>query len=75
LTNANSLKWTADDELSYFDIGAFELQGDSADGTPPTVTGVTNLPPQSQTYPGDDTAIAFSSVQIEFRSSSVRPWT
>ena len=66
LTNAYSLKWTADARLTYFDIGAFEFQGNSGDADPPTVTSVTNLPPQSQIYPGDETAFAFSSVQIQF---------
>ncbi len=36
LTNANSVTWTPTEGLTYFDIGAYEFQGDSGDVTPPT---------------------------------------
>ena len=36
LASANSLSWAATPGLNYFDIGAYEFQGDSSDVAPPT---------------------------------------
>ncbi len=41
---ANSLLWTPTPGLTYYDIGAYEFQGDSGDATPPYVTSVLNAP-------------------------------
>jgi hypothetical protein len=46
--------------LVYFDIGAFEFQGDSGDVVPPTVTHIPQLPP-----PGGTTALAFTALTVE----------
>ena len=61
LASADSLMWQATPGLNYFDIGAYEFQGNSGDKTPPEVTSVSNLP-----APGGSTAAAFSSVQVSF---------
>ncbi|MFZ5919182.1 MAG: right-handed parallel beta-helix repeat-containing protein, partial [Chloroflexota bacterium] len=64
LASANSLLWQATPGLDYYDIGAYEFQGDSNDIAPPTVTGIPQLPPD-----GGTTALAFSSVQVSFSES------
>ncbi|MBL8335243.1 MAG: tandem-95 repeat protein, partial [Rhodoferax sp.] len=64
LASANSLSWAATPGLNYFDIGAYEFQGDSSDVAPPTVTGISQLPAS-----GGSTALAFSSVQVSFSES------
>ena len=61
LTQANSLVFSPQPGLTYFDIGAFEFQGNSDDNTPPAVESVSNLPAS-----GGETAFAFSSIQIQF---------
>jgi hypothetical protein len=61
LAGANSLEWMPTPGLTYYDIGAYEFQGDSGDATPPIVTLVTNLP-----APSGSTAAAFTSLQIGF---------
>jgi VCBS repeat-containing protein len=66
LAGANSVMWTLEEGLTYFDIGAYEFQGDSNDETAPSIEGISNLPAQSTSAPGDSTAAAFSSIQIEF---------
>ncbi|MBI1397472.1 MAG: tandem-95 repeat protein, partial [Betaproteobacteria bacterium] len=61
LSSAASLLWQATPGLTYYDIGAYEFQGDSNDHTPPTVTSVTQLPAD-----GGTTAAAFTSFQVNF---------
>jgi parallel beta-helix repeat protein len=61
LSSAASLMWNATPGLNYFDIGAYEFQGDSNDHTPPQVVGISQLPPD-----GGTTAAAFSSLQVGF---------
>ena len=64
LASANSLSWAATPGLEFFDIGAYEFQGDSSDVAAPTVTAITRLPAD-----GGSTALAFSSVQVSFSES------
>ncbi len=66
LASANSLSWQAQEGLTFYDIGAYEFQGDSNDTTPPQVVvdSITQLPPN-----GGSTALAFSSIQIGFSES------
>ncbi len=45
--------------LVYYDIGAFEFQGDSGDVTPPVVVDIPQLPPQDGT-----TALAFTAFTV-----------
>ncbi|MCW5626397.1 MAG: tandem-95 repeat protein, partial [Burkholderiales bacterium] len=59
LNNAASVLLTPTPGLVYFDVGAYEFLGNSGDTTPPTVTGVSTLPPD-----GGSTALAFSGVQV-----------
>ncbi|WP_083749014.1 right-handed parallel beta-helix repeat-containing protein, partial [Pelomonas sp. KK5] len=61
LASANSLLWTPTPGLVYYDIGAYEFQGNSGDTTGPKVTTITQLPPN-----GGSTAAAFSSIQVNF---------
>ena len=56
--------WQAQEGLTFYDIGAYEFQGDSDDATPPQVTAISQLPPN-----GGTTALAFSSVQVSFSES------
>ncbi len=64
LASGNSVSWQPEEGLSFYDIGAYEFQGDSSDATPPQVTGITQLPPT-----GGTTALAFGSVQVSFSES------
>lgn len=64
LASANSLLWSAQEGLTFYDMGAYEFQGDSNDSTPPQVTGITHLPAD-----GSTTDLAFSSVQVSFSES------
>jgi len=64
LASANTLTWAATPGLDFFDIGAYEFQGDSSDVAAPTVTGISQLP-----VAGGSTALAFSSVQVSFSES------
>ncbi|MCC7082436.1 MAG: tandem-95 repeat protein, partial [Burkholderiales bacterium] len=61
LNGANSLAWTPAPGLVYYDIGAYEFQGNSGDTTAPQVVAITNLPDE-----GETTALAFASVQVSF---------
>ncbi|HSB91145.1 MAG TPA: Ig-like domain-containing protein [Anaerolineales bacterium] len=63
LANARSLLWTPSD-LNYYDMGAYEFQGDSNDVVLPTVTNVSRLPAD-----GGSTPLAFSGVQVSFSES------
>src|SRR5271165_1845329 len=63
LSGAASVLWTTTASLTS-DIGAYEYQGNSSDTTPPQVTTVSNLPPS-----GGTTALAFTSVQVNFTAS------
>jgi hypothetical protein len=44
LNLANSILWTPTEQITFFDIGAYEFQGDSNDSIVPVVTGITNIP-------------------------------
>ncbi|MCB2040934.1 MAG: tandem-95 repeat protein, partial [Rhodoferax sp.] len=61
LSSVGPLEWAATPGLNYYDIGAYEFLGDSNDTTGPTVTAISQLPPD-----GGTTAAAFSSLQIDF---------
>ncbi|RRS02949.1 tandem-95 repeat protein [Aquabacterium soli] len=61
LSGMASLTWAPTPGLVYYDIGAYEFQGDSSDATPPRVVSVSNLPAD-----GGSTPAAFSSLQINF---------
>jgi len=61
LGRAASQLWLPTPGLVYFDIGAYEFQGNSGDRTGPTVTTISVLPAE-----GGSTALAFSSVQVGF---------
>ncbi len=64
LASANSLAWAATPGLEFFDIGAYEFQGDSNDVAPPH--GDRHHPVAAD---GGSTALAFSSVQVGFSES------
>ncbi len=61
LSSVAPLEWMPTPGLTYYDIGAYEFLGDSNDTTGPTVTAISQLPPE-----GGTTAAAFSSLQIDF---------
>ena len=61
LTSADSLTWSTQPGLNYYDIGAYEFQGNSDDYTPPEVVSVSNLPTNNGT-----TDVAFTSIQVDF---------
>ncbi|MEM2991262.1 MAG: Ig-like domain-containing protein, partial [Halobacteria archaeon] len=61
LGGINSILWIPTPGLTYFDIGAYEFQGDSGDSIPPKVLNIPILPSS-----GGETALAFSSIQIQF---------
>ena len=61
LNNADARVWTPQAGDTYFDIGAFEFQGNSADTTPPTVISVTPLPANN-----GSTGLAFTSLTVRF---------
>ena len=46
---------------TYFDIGAFEFQGNSTNTTPPTVVSISNIPANNGT-----TGLAFTSLAVQF---------
>ena len=64
LASADSLLWNATPGLTFYDVGAYEFQGNSDDATPPQVTSISNLP-----APGGTTALAFTSLQVAFSES------
>jgi Ca2+-binding RTX toxin-like protein len=68
LGNAASEVWTPQPQpltgYTYFDIGAFEFQGSSADTTPPTVVSISNLPGNN-----GSTGLAFTSLSVQFSKS------
>jgi len=59
LENANSILWAPVEGLTYYDRGALEFQGNSADITPPQVTTIPVLPISGGSVPN-----TFSSIQI-----------
>ena len=61
LTNANSLLWTPEPELTFFDLGAYEFQGDSSDTVVPVVTGLGNVPAD-----GGSTETSTDRIIVEF---------
>jgi parallel beta-helix repeat protein len=61
LGNANSILWTPQAGLMWFDMGAYEFQGDSTDVTPPQVVSVPTLPAS-----GGSTATPFTAIPINF---------
>ena len=61
MANAPVENWTAPASDNYFDIGAFEFQGSSADTTPPTVVSVSPLPAHNGTI-----GLAFTSLTAQF---------
>jgi hypothetical protein len=64
LNGVNSLLWQPTPGLVYYDIGAYEFQGDSGDLAPPQVLSVSRLPEEAGT-----TAAAFGSIQVAFSES------
>ncbi|MBK7765951.1 MAG: tandem-95 repeat protein [Sulfuritalea sp.] len=64
LASANSLLWTPTPGLVYYDIGAYEFQGNSGDQVGPRVVSVSQLPVE-----GGSTALAFSAIQVDFDES------
>ena len=65
MANATSEIFTPQPNDTYFDIGAFEFQGSSADKTPPTVVSITSLPPNNGT-----TGLAFTSLVVSSANHS-----
>jgi hypothetical protein len=61
LNNAAVQTWTPQAGDTYFDIGAFEFQGNSSDTTPPTVVSVSPLPANNGT-----TGLAFTGLTVTF---------
>ena len=59
LNNAASQTFTPQPGDTYFDVGAFEFQGNSADTTPPTVVSISSLPANDGT-----TGLAFTSLVV-----------
>jgi hypothetical protein len=59
MANANAQVFTPQPGDIYFDIGAFEFQGNSADKTPPKIVSISSLPANDGT-----TGIAFSSLTV-----------
>ena len=70
LAGANSLEWAQTPGFVYYDIGAYEFQGDSNDATPPVVTLVTNLPPDGGT--GGDDYVRFFTIDGSGHCAPVR---
>jgi Ca2+-binding RTX toxin-like protein len=64
LGGAQALVWAPRPDVTYYDIGAYEFQGDSRDGVAPTVVRVENLPAS-----GGTTAAAFTSLRVAFSES------
>ncbi|MBI1396537.1 MAG: tandem-95 repeat protein, partial [Betaproteobacteria bacterium] len=64
LGGAEALVWTPTPDVTYYDIGAYEFQGNSGDTTPPVVASVANLPAN-----GGTTGAAFTSIRIAFSES------
>jgi hypothetical protein len=58
--NANVQVFTPQPGLTYFDMGAYEFEGNSSDTTPPTVVSVGNLPANNGT-----TGLAFTSIPVQ----------
>jgi len=73
LVSANSVTWAPTPGLTYYDIGAFEFQGDSGDSVPPTVTGIQSelggLPVSAAPPDTETTALAFRSFLVDFSES------
>ena len=64
MANAPVQTWTPTPSNTWFDIGAFEFQGSTADKTPPTVVSVSTLPANNAS-----TGLAFTSLTITFSKS------
>jgi hypothetical protein len=61
LASRNALLWQPTPGLTFYDVGAYEFQGNSGDATAPQVVAISNLP-----APGGSTGRAFSSVAVTF---------
>ncbi|MCW5625103.1 MAG: tandem-95 repeat protein, partial [Burkholderiales bacterium] len=59
LASAPALSWQPTPGLTFYDVGAYEFQGDSGDVAPPRVESISNLP-----VPGGTTGLAFTSLQV-----------
>jgi len=70
LENAASVLWTPTPGLTYYDIGAYEFQGDSSDTTPPAVESVRHeLGDMPDSFPPPDTLTtdyAFRTFLVDF---------
>ncbi|HTW70835.1 MAG TPA: right-handed parallel beta-helix repeat-containing protein [Acetobacteraceae bacterium] len=67
MNNAAAEVFTPQPGDTYFDMGAYEFQGNSNDKTPPTVISI-NLQPANTPLPANDgtTGLAFTSVTVTF---------